>query len=245
MHPDLLFSTTARIVRQLRHDIRTLAIVTVIPLIVLTFLHYLFDERQPLVSQLESQLLVVFCMMIMFLLTAIAMVRERISGTLERLLTTPIDKPDIIGGYAFAFGLLATWQACAATGFAYWVLGMQVAGELWQVLLAAIISSQLGVAFGLLSSAISRTEFQAVQMFPVLITPQMLLCGMFGPRDQMADWLYYLSVLMPMTYGVEAIDAVVNEADATRELLTNLGIVTACALVLLGLAAATLRRRTP
>ena len=82
-------------------------------------------------------------------------------------------------------------------------------------------------------------------MFPVLITPQMLLCGMFGPRDQMADWLYYLSVLMPMTYGVEAIDAVVNEADATRELLTNLGIVTACALVLLGLAAATLRRRTP
>lgn len=211
---DATLATTGRILRQLRHDPRTLVTVTVIPLFILTLLHYLFDERQPLASRLESQMVVVFCMMIMFLLTAIAMVRERTSGTLERLLTTPIHKAEILLGYALAFGVLATWQAIVATAFAYWVLDMQVAGELGLLLLAAIVSAQLGVAFGLLSSAISRSELQAVQMFPVMIIPQMLLCGLLGPRDQMADWLYALSSVMPSAYGVEAMDAIVGAAEA-------------------------------
>lgn len=240
-----MLATTARLLRQLRHDPRTLVILTVIPLVILTLLHYLFDERQPLVSRVESQMLVVFSMMIMFLLTAIAMVRERISGTLERLLTTPISKPAILLGYGLAFGVLALWQSTVATAFAYWVLGMEVAGPLWQVLLAATLSAELGVAFGLLASAISRTEFQAVQMFPVLLTPQMLVCGLFGPRDQMADWLHSLSAVMPMTYGVEAMDAVITTADPGRDYWANNAIVAACVVGLLALASASLRRRTP
>lgn len=245
MHPRLLFATTGRMLRQLRHDHRTLGIVTVIPVVIITLMHYIFDERQPMVSQLEARMIVVFCVTIMFLLTAIAMVRERTSGTLERLLTTPIGKVDILTGYALAFGILASWQAVVATTFAYWVLGMQVEGELWQVLVAAVVSSQLGVAFGLLSSAISRTEFQAVQMYPVMIIPQLVLCGLLVPRDQMADWLYVLSSALPLTYGVEAINAVILEADATGDLFKNLGIVAACVLGLLAVAAASLRRRTP
>lgn len=245
MHPRLLLATTGRILRQLRHDHRTLGIVTVIPLVIIALMHYIFDQRQPMVSQLEARMIVIFCITIMFLLTAIAMVRERISGTLERLLTTPIGKADILVGYGLAFGILASWQAIVATTFAYWVLGMQVAGELWQVLVAAVVSSQLGVALGLLSSAISRTEFQAVQMYPVMVIPQMLLCGLFVPRDQMADWLHVLSMAMPMSYGVAAIDAVIDRGDATGELLTNLGIVAAFVLGLLAVAAASLRRRTP
>ncbi|MDO5500710.1 MAG: ABC transporter permease, partial [Propionibacteriaceae bacterium] len=198
------FATTIRILRQLLRDRRTIGIVLVIPVVILTLLHYLFDERQPMVSTIEAQMLVVFPITIMFLLTAIAMVRERISGTLERLMTTPIGKADILFAYATAFGVLATLQSAVASTFGSLVLGMQVTGPLWQLFLTAIVSAQLGVALGLLASAISRSEFQAVQMFPVLVIPQLLLCGLFGPREAMADWLETISGWLPMTYGVEA-----------------------------------------
>ncbi len=244
MHPYAVAATAARILRQLRHDVRTLVILTVIPLVILTLLHYLFDERQPLVSQIEARMLVVFSMMIMFLLTAIAMVRERTSGTLERLMTTPAGRADILVGYAVAFGVLALWQAAVATAFAAWVLGLQVAGSVWLVLAATVFSGELGVAFGLLASAISRSEFQAVQMFPVLITPQMLLCGLFGPREDMAGWLQAASAVMPMTYGVEAMNEVLTFSEASRSFWVDLGIVGLTVAVLLAWGSATLQRRT-
>ncbi|GAA2183046.1 ABC transporter permease [Brooklawnia cerclae] len=245
MNPRTLFATVGRILGQMRHDPRTMAIVTVIPLVVVTLLHYLFDEREPVVSFIEAVMLVVFPIVVMFLLTAVATVRERTSGTLERLMTTPIRKADILFGYAIAFGLLATVLAAVAAVFVYQVLDMQVAGPVWAVLLTAVVSAQLGVAFGLLASAVSRSEFQAVQLFPVLAVPQLLLCGLFVSRDQMADWLRVLSDLMPMTYGVEAMTEVLGSAEPTTRYWRDLGIVAGCVVALLAIASATLRRRTP
>lgn len=239
-----LFATAGRMLRQISHDHRTLGIITLIPIVILTLMHYIFDERQPQVSILEAQLLVIFPITIMFLLTAIAMVRERTSGTLERLMTTPIGRVQILGGYALAFGTLAAWQASVSAVFCYWVLGLELAGSAWQLLLTAVISAQLGVAFGLLSSAISRSEFQAVQMYPVLIIPQLLLCGLLGPREKMADWLHAISNWLPMTYGVEAMANILNDAEVGADFWINLGIVAGCVIALLGLASATLQRRT-
>ncbi|MDO5495832.1 MAG: ABC transporter permease [bacterium] len=244
MNSRVLTATTARILHQIARDPRTIGIVLVIPIVILTLLHFLFDQRQPLVSAIEAQMLVIFPIVIMFLLTAIAMVRERTSGTLERLMTTPINKADILFAYAAAFGALAAVQAAIAATFSYLVLGMQLDGPLWQLFLCAIVSAQLGVALGLLSSAISRSEFQAVQMFPVLVIPQLLLCGLFGPREHMAPWLTTLSDWLPMTYGIEAMQETLTHPAPTAHYWSSLGIVAAVVVALLALAAATLRRRT-
>ena len=238
-------ATTVRILRQLAHDHRTLGIVIVVPLVVITLLHYLFDERQPFVSRVELIMLAVFPIILMFLLTATAMVRERTSGTLERLMTTPIGKGDILFAYALAFGALATIQVSVATVYTSWVLGMQVSGSIWYVLLTAVVGAQLGVAFGLLASAVSTSEFQAVQLFPALIIPQLLLCGLFGPREDMADVLHAISAALPITYAVQALTEVFTHPDPTGDYWVSLLITAACVLGLLIVAAATLRRRTP
>lgn len=245
MSLQLTVATTRRILRQLAHDKRTLAIVIVVPIVVITLLHYLFNEQQPFVSRVELIMLAVFPIILMFLLTATAMVRERTSGTLERLMTTPIGKGDILFAYALAFGCLATVQVAAATAFTYWVLGMQVAGSIWYVLLTAIIGAQLGVAFGLLASAISTSEFQAVQLFPALIIPQLMLCGLFGPRDQMAEVLHVISNALPITYAVEALTELFTHTTPTGHYWVSLAVAAACVLALLLVASATLRRRTP
>jgi len=244
MHLAMTMATTRRIVMQLLNDKRTLAIVLVVPVVVLTLLHYLFDGREPLVSRVELIMLVVFPIILMFLLTSIAMVRERISGTLERLLTTPIAKSNILFGYALAFGFLAAIQVTVATVFTSWVLDMQVQGPMWLVLVTGIVGAQLGVAFGLLASAISMSEFQAVQLFPALIIPQLLLCGLFGPREEMASVLNAISNALPVTYAVEALTELLDHPEATSHFWISLGIVAACVIALLMIAAATLRRRT-
>lgn len=244
MSPRAWAATTARILRQLRHDPRTMGIVLLIPVVILTLMHYLFDERQPMVSRIELQMLVVFPIVIMFLLTAIAMVRERTSGTLERLMTTPIGRVDILLAYATAFGILASLQALVATSFAYWVLGLQIAAPIGWVMITSVICAQIGVTMGLLASAVSRSEFQAVQLFPVLLIPQFLLCGLFTPRSQMANWLEVLSNLMPMSYAMDAITELFGHDAPTTLYWQSTGIVIAFEVALLAIASATLRRRT-
>ena len=121
---------------------------------------------------------------------------------------------------------------------------MEVAGGTGWVLLTAIASAQLGMALGLLGSAVSRTEFQAVQLFPVMLTPQILLCGLFVPRDDMADWLHALSTAMPMSYGVDAMTELLDSTEVTTGYWTDLTATAGCGLVLLLVGAATLPRRT-
>ena len=244
MSARIMVATTRRIMAQLLHDKRTLAIVIVVPVVVITLLHYLFDERESLVSRVELIMLAVFPVILMFLLTAIAMVRERISGTLERLLTTPISKASILFAYALAFGLLAAIQVVVVTFYTLWVLDLEVEGPIWLVVITGVVSAQLGVAFGLLASAISTSEFQAVQLFPALIIPQLMLCGLFGPRDQMADVLYEISNFLPVTYAVEGLTELLDNSAATSDFWASLAIVAGCVVGLLLAASATLRRRT-
>lgn len=245
MHPQLTLGTAARVLHQLSHDRRTLVIVAVIPLVVIGLTYAIVDGREPLASKLELDLIVLYPVLIMFLLTAVAMVRERISGTLERLMTTPIGKGDVIVGYALAFGLMAAVQGLVASAFCYWVLDMQVAGPVVLVLLSVVVGALLGVAFGLLAAALSRSEFQAVQLFPAMMIPQFLLCGLLGPREAMADWLYTVSAFLPLTYAIEGLQELFVNAEPTPLYWRDLGITAACVLGLLAAAALTLRRRTP
>jgi ABC-2 type transport system permease protein len=180
----------------------------------------------------------------MFLITSIAMLRERTSGTLERLFTTPVGKLDLLFGYGIAFGLAAAVQAAVASGIAYWVFDMQVAGSIGLVILIAVANAVLGVALGLLCSAFARTEFQAVQFMPVVVVPQLLLCGLFVPRALMAGWLQGISDALPLSYSVEALTEVGAHPDPTGMMWRDLFIVVGAVVVALALGAATLRRRT-
>jgi ABC-2 type transport system permease protein len=238
-------ATAARILRQLRHDRRTVALLVVVPSLLLVLLYYMFRNAGPTFDRIALIMLGVFPFVIMFLVTSIAMLRERTSGTLERLLTTPLGKLDLLFGYGLAFGLAAAVQAAVAVGAAYWLLGLETAGGAGMVVLIAVVNAVLGVALGLFCSAFARTEFQAVQFLPVVVVPQLLLCGLFVPRGQMAGWLQAVSDVLPLTYAVDALIEVGASADPTGTMWTDLAVVTGAAVIALVLAAATLRRRTP
>ncbi|MBM2615314.1 ABC transporter permease [Actinoplanes sp. LDG1-06] len=241
----ITFATAGRVLRQLRHDRRTVALLIVVPALLLALLYFMYDGAGGTFDRIALVMLGVFPFVIMFLVTSIAMLRERTTGTLERLLTTPLGKIDLLFGYGLAFGLAAAVQGTVATGAAYWLLGLQTSGNAGLVVLIAVVNAVLGVALGLFCSAFARTEFQAVQFLPVVVVPQLLLCGLFVPREQMAGWLEGISNALPLTYAVEALVQVGRSAEATTTMWRDLAIVAGAAVVALVLAAATLRRRTP
>ncbi|TDB91964.1 ABC transporter permease [Micromonospora fluostatini] len=246
----ILAATTGRILRQLRHDRRTVALLVVVPTVLLVLVHAMYaDQPAPpgqrsLFDRVALVMLGFFPFVVMFLVTSIAMLRERTSGTLERLLTTPLRRLDLLFGYGIAFGLAGAVQAGIASAAAYWLLGLRTAGSIRLVVLIAAVNAVLAVALGLLCSAFARTEFQAVQFMPVVVLPQVLLCGLFVPRGQMAGWLQAISDVLPLSYAVEALQEVGAHAEPTGLMWRDLAIVAGSAVVALVLAAATLRRRS-
>ncbi|WP_395727998.1 ABC transporter permease [Nakamurella sp.] len=244
VNPRILTATTGRILRQLRHDPRTIGLLIGVPVVLMGLVYAMYDGS-PQVGQILLIMLGIFPFVIMFLITSIAMLRERTSGTLERLMTTRTGKGDLLFGYGIAFGTTAAGQAVVAAACAYWLYSMITAGSAGLVVLIAVLTALLGVGLGLACSALARTEFQAVQMLPVVVIPQILLCGLFVPRDEMAGWLSALSDVMPLSYAVEALQEVGANSEPTSTFWIDLVVVGGCVILGLILAAVTLRRRTP
>ncbi|MGI5259473.1 ABC transporter permease [Streptomyces angustmyceticus] len=237
-------ATAARVLRQLRHDPRTIALMLVVPCVMTALLRYVFDDRPQTFDSIGASLLGIFPMITMFLVTSIATLRERTSGTLERLLAMPLGKADLISGYALAFGLLAILQSALATALSVRFLGLDITGSAWLLLLVAVLDALLGTALGLFVSAFAASEFQAVQFMPAVLMPQLLLCGLFTPRDTMQPALEALSDVLPMSYAVDGMNEVLTHTGVTGDFLRDIVIVSGCALLVLALGAATLRRRT-
>ncbi len=237
-------ATARRVLLQLRSDHRTIALLMVVPVLLLTLLRYVFDGSPGTFDNVGGPLLALFPFTTMFLVTSVAMLRERTSGTLERLLSTPMGKGDLLTGYALAFGLVAIVQTSVAAAIALGPLGLDVRGSAGLVVLLAVLDALLGTALGLLLSAFARTEFQAVQFLPAVVFPQVLLCGLFAPREAMAKPLQWLSDVFPLTYAVEGMQIVAASPDVTSELVTDLGIIAACVVVFVALGAVTLPRRS-
>ena len=244
MSPAITLATVRRILFQLRHDHRTVALIVAVPSVLMVLLYYVIDN-QMVFNRWAPMLLGVFPFIAMFLVTSIATLRERSTGTLERLMTMPLGKLDLLLGYAIAFGLMALIQVGLVLTIAMTWLGLEFAGSVGVLTVAAVLNALLGVALGLFSSAFSRTEFQAVQMLPALVLPQLLLSGLLVPRDQMATVLEWLSNVMPLSYAIEAMQEVTVSAGITETLWRDIAVIGGCVLLVLVLAAATLRRRTP
>ena len=244
MTPRATLATTGRVLRQLKADHRTVALLLLVPVVLITLLRYVFDDAPQTFDRIGGPLLALFPFTTMFLVTSVAMLRERTSGTLERLLSTPMGKGDLLTGYALAFGLVAVVQTSIAAAVALGPLGLEVQGSTGLLVLLAVLDALLGTSLGLLLSAFARTEFQAVQFLPAVVLPQLLLCGLLAPRNTMAEPLQRLSDLFPLTYAVQGMQRVAVSADVTSGLLTDLGIVAACVVLFVALGAATLPRRS-
>ncbi|GMA22862.1 transport permease protein [Luteimicrobium album] len=242
MTPALTAATARRVLAQLRHDPRTIALIVLLPCVLLGLIAWMFHGT-PVLDQFGPILVALFPLIVMFLVTSVATLRERTSGTLERLMASPLGKGDFVGGYALAFGAVAVVQALVVTGFAVWVCGMEVRGSLGAVVLVAVLDAVLGAALGLAASAVARTEFQAVQMMPLIVFPQLVVCGLLMPRDEMPTVLEWISRAFPLTYGVDAMQRLA----AGKSLGDVAGDVTVIVAFLAGavvVGGLTLRRRT-
>ena len=244
MTPDLTLATMHRVLSQLRHDRRTIALLIVVPMVLLGLIAWMFHSSPvPVIDTFGPVLVGFFPLLVMFIVTSVATLRERTGGTLERLMTMPIGKGDFVVGYALAFAVMALIQSVVVVLWAIWVCGMDVAGPLWLLFFVAILNAVLGCTLGLAASALARTEFQAVQLMPAFLLPQLLLCGVIMPREEMPTVLEWISRVMPLTYAVDAMQKVAAGGgwDEVR------GSIGALALFIIGavtLATMTLRRRT-
>ena len=244
MSARITLAVTVRVLTQLRRDRRTLALMLLGPCLLITLLWWIYlDAPVDMFDRVGPALLALFPFTVMFLVTSVTTLRERSSGTLERLLAMPMGKLDLLAGYALAFGLVAAAQSLLAVGVSVGLLDLEVTGPLWLLVVVAVADAVLGSALGLFVSAFAQTEFQAVQFMPALIFPQMLLCGLLVPREQLPDFLEVVSDLLPLSYAVDAMQQLSRSA-STGEVWFDLAVIAGFAVAVLGLGAATLRRRT-
>jgi ABC transporter DrrB family efflux protein len=237
------FATMVRVLQQLRHDPRTLVLLWFVPTLLLILLRYVFDKQERVFDTIGPSLIAIFPLTTMFLVTSIATQRERVDGTLERLMTLPLGKAGYLLGYALAFSLMATIQATIVTAVSFTWLGLSILGPAPLLFAMALLVSILGVALGLVASSLAKTEFQAVQFLPLFILPQFLLCGLLVQRDLMASWLKTISDFLPLSYVIEGLNELRTHADITTLFLLDLVFVAIFVVGGLLIGALTLRRR--
>jgi ABC-2 type transport system permease protein len=242
--PRNTIATATRVLTQLRRDPRTIALLLVVPAALVALIKFVFEGNPGAFDRIGGPLVGLFPFITMFLVTSITMLRERTTGTLERLMTMPLAKLDILLGYGLAFGLVGTAQALITSGVAFGLLDLEVAGSTAVVILLAIGNALLGMSLGLFVSAFAQTEFQAIQFMPALVFPQLLLCGLFVARDQMAEALEAVSYALPLTYAYDALERVTTDGSLGARGTADVVVICGVILLALALGAATLRRRT-
>ena len=208
----------------------------------MTLFKYVFYGQEETFDRVGPPLVGIFPFVTMFLVTSIAMLRERTTGTLERLMSMPLAKLDLLLGYGLAFAAIAAVQATLTATVAFGFLGLDSAGPVWLIVAARRGNAVLGMALGLFLSAFAQTEFQAVQFMPAFVIPQILLAGLLVPRENMAR-VRVVSTLLPMTYAYDALARAAAD-DLGRRLAFDAVVITGFIVLALVLGATTLRRRT-
>jgi ABC-2 type transport system permease protein len=241
--PGLAGATARRVLLQLRHDPRTIAMMIVVPAVLMILLRYVVADSLVL-NRVAPEYIGVFPFVIMFIVAAITTQRERARGTLERLMAMPLGKLDLLAGYAAAFGLMALAQVALVLVISLTWLGVTLPGSALPMAIVAVLDALLGMACGLFASAFARTEFQAVQFMPAFVLPQALLCGLVTPREHMAEGLRWLSDVLPLSYAVDAMQRISATATWTSAITADVAVILAFTVAALVGGALTLRRRT-
>ena len=244
MSPRATLAIADRVLRQLRRDPRTLALLIVVPCLLMVLMRYAFDGQPETFQRIGAPMLGLLPFTTMFVVTSIAMLRERTTGTLERLMSMPMAKLDLLAGYALAFGAVALVQTICVAALSLGPLGLDTTRPAVVLVLLALANALLGMALGLFVSAFATSEFQAVQFMPAVVLPQLLLCGLFVARDQMAGWLEAISAVLPLTYAYDALARASEPGDLGPRFAVDVIVIVGLTLVALAAGAATMRRRT-
>jgi ABC-2 type transport system permease protein len=207
----------------------------------MTILKYVYQDQPQVFQRVAGALLGIFPMLVMFLITSVATLRERTSGTLERILILPLSRLEFILGYAKAFGIAALVQAVVVSTVALVLLDLKIAGSQAMLIVIAILDALLGMAIGLFVSSFAKTEFQAVQFLPVILFPQLLLSGLLAPRESMPVLFQWISDVLPLTYAVDATNIVIS---GTGSIGSDLLYIVLFLIALLTAGSLTLKRKT-
>lgn len=231
----------ARIIQQLIRDHRTLVLIAVVPVVVMSLIGLSFPEEGVL-DYAAPALLATLALFFSFLLTGISFLRERSQGTMERLMASPVSSLDIVVGYLFGFFIFALTQTLIILLFTIYVLNVHYIGDLWQIFVFQVVIIAGAVNLGIFISAFARNEFQMVQFIPLIITPQVFLAGLLWPVEQMPNYLQWLSNFLPLTYAVRGLRGIMLDGNSLLDVLFELLVLVGFAIVASALAAISLKR---
>jgi ABC-2 type transport system permease protein len=237
-------AVAVRVLRQLRRDRRTLGLLFLVPPLLLWLVQAIFINTPGVFNRVGPLMLGLFPFTTMFVITSIALLRERTSGTLDRLMASPLGRGDLVTGYAVAFSLVALLQGAITLFVGLVLLDLPNAGGLPLTVLLVIGQALSGIALGLFLSAFARTEFQAVQFLPAVVLPQVFLAGLLVPVERLPRPLEIAARVMPLTYAFEALDRIMRRGLGLddRRVALDLAVVLASIIVLLVAGSLTLRR---
>lgn len=241
MIPSQAFTIANRILNQLIRDRRTIVLLIVVPLVIASIVGVSIPDKK-ILDYIAPAVLAVLILFFGFLLTGISFLRERSQGTLERLMASPVSKLDIVGGYLLGFLLFAVLQTMILFFYLIYVLKVSFYGELWQIIVFEIIIGILAVCLGIFISVFARNEFQMVQFIPLIILPQVFLCGLLWPVEQMPEYLQWIARFLPLTYGVDGIRALMLQGQNLLDIGKEIGVLAGYTVGLMILASLTLRR---
>jgi ABC-2 type transport system permease protein len=194
---------------------------------------------------MDSTLPAILAMLILFfgfLLSGISFLRERSQGTRERLMASPVSRADILVGYLLGFLVFAMVQTLILFFYTVYVLKVDFNGTLWEIIIFQILIGILAVCLGIFISTFAKNEFQMVQFIPLIIVPQVFVCGLLYPVSQMPDYLQWIAKFLPLTYGVDGIRALMLQGKGLLDIGKEVGVLVAYAAVLMILAGLSLRR---
>ncbi|GAF35840.1 ABC transporter permease [Lentilactobacillus farraginis] len=204
--------------------------------------HYLYGSSHSTFFDTLLPIMIGFVVFFfVFLISGIALLRERTTGTLNRLLATPIKRCEIISGYLAGYGIFALIQTMLIVGFTIFAFKMQILGSIWNILLINILLAFVALAMGLFISSFATSEFQMVQFIPVVVIPQIFFSGII-PIDQMANWLQPIARIMPLYYGASAMSNVIQKGVGFLTILPKLSILVGFAILFLILNLVSMRR---
>lgn len=242
MSPDRTLAIANRIIQQMVRDRRSLALLFIAPLVVMALVGFTFTDKREVLDRVAPALLAVFALFFTFIFTGVSFLRERSQGTLERLMTTPVGRWDILIGYLVGFLLFATIQTVVVLIFTVTALQINYQGDLWQIFVLLSILTVVSVSLGIFISTFANNEFQVVQFIPMVFAPQVFLSGIFLPIEEMPGYLEAIAMFLPLTYAVEALQDIMLRGESLGSVASEIGILAAFAAALLTLAAITVRR---
>ncbi|MDU7194470.1 MAG: ABC transporter permease [Streptococcus sp.] len=199
------------------------------------------DENTSFFTSMIPVLIGFVVFFFVFLISGMALLKERTSGTLERLLATPVKRSEIVYGYMLSYGIIAIFQTAVVVLAAIWLLDVEVVGSILNVIIVNVVLALVALAFGILLSTLAKSEFQMMQFIPLVIMPQLFFSGII-PLSSMGEWAPTVGKFLPLTYSGDAISQIILYGHNLGDILSNLGVLMIFLIILTILNIVGLRR---